>query len=179
MKKGASETKNDFSISERVNHKSEALMKPKSMRGFIFFIIATLVFFEFGNTIRNIAAKYPLDNALFSLVTARNSGGAWNILENHTVFLTVLGFAALLLLAFYVWKKVDFTDREVLLSAVLFSAGILGNTAERLVNGHVIDYIKLKFINFPVFNSFDIMICVGVALYATHLIFGCKQNESK
>ena len=47
-----------------------------------------------------------------------------------------------------------------------FCAGILGNAYERYVYGYVTDFIKINFMNFPVFNLYDILITVGAVLIA-------------
>ena len=70
------------------------------------------------------------------------------------------------------------------MSITLFSSGALGNLIERIQFGYVIDYINLNFINFPVFNMFDIMICLGVFLYFIFVVFDFgkeygNSNKSK
>ena len=53
-----------------------------------------------------------------------------------------------------------------MLTLVCLTSGILGNLTERLTKGYVIDFIKLNFINFAVFNFFDILITVSIVLLA-------------
>jgi len=152
--------------------------KPKSPKAFIFFAIAVAVCFEFGCTIKNIILKTPslfdYENPIFSIVATKNTGGAFGILQNNALLLAVVGIAAVLLAAVYVYKKIDFERKFELMAFILFEGGVLGNVVERLENGHVFDYIKLNFIQFPVFNMFDVMICASVILYAAFLIFGEK-----
>ncbi len=152
--------------------------KPRCLKAFIFFSIASAVCFELGNTIKNIIVKTPslLDysNPVFSIVEAKNTGGAFSILQNNATLLAVFGLVAILLAALYVYKKLDFENKIELLAFTFFTGGVLGNVVERLVYGHVFDYIKLNFIEFPVFNTFDVMISTSVILYAAFLIFGEK-----
>ena len=42
---------------------------------------------------------------------------------------------------------------------------------ERLVDGHVTDYLKLNFIDFPIFNFADVFINIGVILILISLLF--------
>ena len=70
-----------------------------------------------------------------------------------------------------IFKNITFKDKIQLLALTVFSAGTLGNTIERLRFGYVVYYIKLNFIKFPVFNAFDIMICIGICLYCFYLFF--------
>jgi len=152
--------------------------KPRSPKAFIFFAVASAVCFELGNTIKNIIVKTPslLDysNPVFSITAAKNTGSAFSILQNQAVLLAIFGILAILAAAVYVYKKLGFENKIELLVFTFFTGGVLGNAVERLANGYVFDYIKLNFIEFPVFNAFDVMISASVILYAAFLIFGEK-----
>ena len=54
-----------------------------------------------------------------------------------------------------------FSGFELFFTSLLLS-GIFNNMSERIIFGFVRDYIKLNFINFPVFNISDIFINIGV-----------------
>ena len=43
-------------------------------------------------------------------------------------------------------------------------AGSIGNGIDRILNGYVIDFIKIKYVAFPVFNIADIVINIGVLI---------------
>ena len=49
----------------------------------------------------------------------------------------------------------------------LYSLVVLGNGIDRILNGYVIDFIKIKSIDFPVFNIADIVINIGVLILMT------------
>lgn len=91
--------------------------------------------------------------------------------------MALVGIVAILYLIYYVYTEIKFSDKTELLSITLFSAGTLGNLIERLNNGYVLDYIRLNFIDFPVFNAFDIMICTGVLLYVVCVIMDAKKDK--
>ena len=61
-------------------------------------------------------------------------------------------------------------------SVCLITAGALGNMADRIVRGYVIDFIYFSLINFPVFNVADIYICVGIGLFVI-LLFAFYKDE--
>ena len=153
-------------------------LKPASPKAFIFFAIASALCFELGNTIKHIVVKTPslLDysNPIFSIVSAKNTGGAFSILQDKAIVLAAFGIVAILLAALYVYKKLCFENKIEILAFTFFTGGVLGNAIERLAYGYVFDYIKLNFIEFPVFNMFDVMISTSVVLYAAFLIFGEK-----
>ena len=50
-------------------------------------------------------------------------------------------------------------------SAALVLGGGIGNLIDRVLNGEVVDYINLLFMQFAVFNFADICVCVGVGLW--------------
>ena len=52
----------------------------------------------------------------------------------------------------------------------LLCGGILGNLVDRLLHGHVIDFLDFHFGSYvyPTFNVADSGICVGVILYIWH-----------
>ena len=62
----------------------------------------------------------------------------------------------------------------------LIIGGGLGNLYDRLVYGYVIDFIRLDFINFAVFNPADVFVCTGAALAALSVLLSearRKQNH--
>ena len=55
-------------------------------------------------------------------------------------------------------------------SLALVVAGGIGNCIDRLTTGYVVDFIRLTFIDFPVFNVADICVTCGVVLFLIALI---------
>lgn len=156
----------------------------KDKRAFLFYFLMTLIFLDFANQIKVLSynpAVLNYDNFLFSIVHVNNSGGAFSLFQNNAYILACFAVVVLAYIAFYVFKKVTFEDKFTLLSLTLFSAGTLGNLIERIKFNYVVDYIKLNFIDFPIFNSFDIMITVGIALYILFVLFKketVKENKN-
>jgi signal peptidase II len=152
------------------------IKKPKELRAFIFFIVASLCLFEFGRSLKNlftgsyfqiISAKSPY----LSFVYLENTGGAFNILPQFTPLLAFFAFFACGVVAIYVYQELTLKDRLLMGASTLAFGGILGNFIERITQGYVVDYIKLKFVDFAVFNAFDVMICAGAALFCYKIIF--------
>ncbi len=152
----------------------------KDKKACIFYFLMNIILLDFGNQIRKISYSPYLkdfDNPIFSILHVHNTGSAFGLFQNNAIFLSFIGLFAFIVLAFYVFQNIKFSDKITLLALTLFSAGTLGNLIERIQNGYVIDYIKLNFINFPIFNCFDIMISIGVILYICFVLFSKDDKE--
>lgn len=153
----------------------------KDKKAVIFYFLMTLILLDFGNNIKRVFqnpyVSQKLNNAVFSVLFVDNTGSAFGMFKDRAELLSFLGILIIVLITIEVIKNIAFSDKLQLLSLTLFSAGALGNVVERISFGHVVDYIKLNFINFPVFNCFDIMICTGIILYCLYLISDFKNNK--
>ena len=87
------------------------------------------------------------------------------MLENSPYILAIAGTIVILSVVLYVYKNISFNDKIKILFASIFTSGVLGNTVERFANGYVTDYIKLVFIDFPVFNLYDVLITLSVIIF--------------
>jgi signal peptidase II len=102
----------------------------------------------------------------FQIVNVRNSGVAFGLLAGGAglVLAFTLGTLALVLVYFALHS-----DRPGLwLGVGLLSGGALGNLADRLRGGTVIDFFDPPL--WPAFNCADVAIVVGVAIFAAILI---------
>lgn len=146
----------------------------KDKKALIFYFLMTIILFDFGSQIKRLSYNpniSQINNPIFSIVHTNNTGGAFSIFENNALILAVIGLIALAILTYYIYKFVSFEDKFTLLCSTLFAAGTLGNAFERLQYKAVIDYINLNFIDFAVFNAFDIMITLGIIIYFSYSIF--------
>ena len=102
----------------------------------------------------------------FYLVHVGNTGAAWSMFSGQSVLLATLALATLV--AIYFWRHaLGLRDRLAQICFGLLCGGIVGNLADRLMHGHVIDFIDLHFgsYTYPTFNVADSGICLGVLLY--------------
>ena len=109
-----------------------------------------------------------IDDFLY-LVHVGNTGAAWSMFSGQSVFLALL--AAATLVAIVIWRRaLGLQDRIAQLSFGLLCGGIAGNLVDRLLHGHVIDFIDVHFGSYvyPTFNVADSGICVGVIVYLWH-----------
>lgn len=127
---------------------------------YIFFVFANIYLSDF--VVDKLSSGYTIQNSVFSLNYIKNTGAAFNILQDAREILIILSVAALVLLILYVWKHIKKISLKECFFISILSAGIAGNLHERIAYGFVRDYFQLNFINFPVFNISDIFINVGV-----------------
>lgn len=105
----------------------------------------------------------------FRIIHVGNTGAAWSLFAGRSVMLALL--AASTLVAIYYWRHaLGLKERIAQICFGLLCGGIMGNLVDRLVHGHVIDFIDLHFGNYiyPTFNVADSGICVGVLLFLWH-----------
>lgn len=156
------------------------MQNSSSKKAFIFYFLISLVLLDFGNQLRKLSYNPYFEsysNPVFSISHTTNTGSAFGMLANNSLPLAIFAIVTLLFLAYYVYKNITYNNKIELLSITFFSAGALGNLIERLQFGYVVDYIKLNFINFPIFNCFDIMICLGVFLYFIFVLIDSRKEN--
>jgi len=119
-----------------------------------------------------------LDNPIFSIMYVQNQGAAFNIFDGQKIFLIAFAIVAIIGILYYVIKHINnFSCMGLFLVSILIS-GIFNNMIERTMMGYVRDFIKLNFIDFPVFNISDIFINIGVfGLIILLLIRGRFRNS--
>ena len=124
----------------------------------VFFVLFDLFLSE------TIIAKADLitENPVLNIVFVQNQGAAFNILNGCKSFLIAFSAAAVICLIVYAIRHIERMSVFMLFFTSMLVAGIFSNMLERLMFGFVRDYIKLVFVDFPVFNISDIFINIGV-----------------
>ncbi len=106
----------------------------------------------------------------FNIIHTRNPGAAFSLLATadpgwRTAVLLSLSFGAVALVSFLLWRT---ARSEALLRAglALILGGALGNLYDRLLFGHVIDFLDFHLGGFrwPAFNLADSAITIGAFL---------------
>ena len=95
--------------------------------------------------------------AAFSFLSGTGNWGSWFF----------MAFSALMSIALAVWMfTLEKTARLQLIALSLILGGAVGNLIDRILVGHVIDFIELYIgkYHWPVFNVADSAICVGAVL---------------
>ena len=110
----------------------------------------------------NINKLINKDLLIFTIEYIRNYGAAFNILSGSRLFLSLISIISTIILMYFIFIREDKRINKYGLSFIV--AGSIGNGIDRIIYGYVKDFIKIKFINFPVFNIADIAINIGILI---------------
>lgn len=121
---------------------------------------------------------------MVNLTLAYNTGAAFSFLSGagdwHRWFFT--GFSTLMSCVLVVWLMRTPTSARLQLVAIsLILAGAVGNLIDRVLLGHVIDFIDVYYAHYhwPVFNLADSAICLGAFLLLVDMCFQAKFDDKK
>ena len=121
----------------------------------------------------------------FNLTLQYNTGAAFSFLSDaggwQRYFFS--GVALLISVALVIWLyTMPRSDKLLAAALALILGGALGNLWDRLVLGHVVDFISVHYggYYFPAFNIADAAISVGAALMIFDSLFGRQgRKQSK
>ena len=117
----------------------------------------------------------------FNLVNVPNTGAAFGSFKGNNTFFVVISIIAMVVVTvLLVRHRRSDPWRDVSLALLL--AGILGNLTDRLLYGHVIDFLlfnlHIRYADpWPAFNVADSCISVAVVLFIIHS-FGNQKSAS-
>lgn len=118
---------------------------------------------------------------MLNMTLAFNSGAAFSFLSGsgdwHRWFFTGFSGVMSMVLAVWIWRLPQ--GARLQLTAISFIlAGALGNLVDRLLLGHVIDFIDVYYTHYhwPAFNIADSAICIGAFLLFVDMGFQSKQS---
>ncbi|MCR5694659.1 MAG: signal peptidase II [Clostridia bacterium] len=119
-----------------------------------------------------------IDN-FFSIANVHNTGAAWGMLGNATVFLAIL---SIIMAAAVLFVYVQVKPALLKLSTALIFVGAIGNVIDRIRLGYVVDFLHFYnlfgFYNFPCFNVADICVTSGVIGLAIFMIFYASKKRA-
>ncbi len=119
-------------------------------------------------------------SGFFHLVNVTNTGAAFGSFRNNNTFFIVISSIALLIVVVFLLRR---RSRDVWrdVSLALLLAGILGNLTDRLLYGHVIDFLlfdlHIPYAHpWPAFNVADSCISIAVVLFIIQSIWQGKSS---
>ena len=144
---------------------------PKAVRWFVLSALV-IVLDQLSKVYFNGAYQYgevrEVIPGLFNFVLVYNPGAAFSFLADaggwQKFFFTALAFSVSGWLGWQMLRGGQ--SRMMNLAGALIIGGALGNVIDRLIHGHVIDFIQVYYQHYywPAFNLADSAICLGAAL---------------
>ena len=118
----------------------------------------------------------------FNLVNVTNTGAAFGSFKGNNTFFVVISVIALVVVTVLLVRH-NRSDPWRDISLALLLAGILGNLTDRLLYGHVIDFLlfnlHIRYADpWPAFNVADSCISIAVVLFIIHS-FGKKEHPAE
>jgi signal peptidase II len=116
----------------------------------------------------SVGDSWPDASWPIRIMHVKNTGAAFSMLQNQTLFLTVMSVVGLgAILLYFLYRPSDHPLLRFALALQL--GGAIGNLIDRALYGEVTDFFK--FPRFAVFNVADSAISVGVATVVIFLLF--------
>ncbi|WP_413518926.1 signal peptidase II [Psychrobacter glacincola] len=136
-----------------------------------------------ANTKLTFLEPVPVIEPFLNWTLAYNYGAAFSFLADaggwQKWFFAGLALLMSLFLIGYL-AKAPRQAKLLSLGLALVLGGAVGNLIDRLLHGHVIDFIHVHYADvwhYPIFNIADIGICIGVALIVIDMLFLEKKRE--
>jgi signal peptidase II len=156
----------------------------------IFYVYALLVFGLDQLTKYLIVQKMELHEAIpvigdfFQIVSHRNRGAAFGILQNQRWFFLVITIVILVGIVWFLQKLIREKQKRLLPFALsLLLGGAIGNFIDRALHGEVVDFLQFhfSFVNYtyPIFNVADMGIVIGVALIFLDSILDWRKERRR
>lgn len=129
--------------------------------------------FAIKGTLR-LGESWPSEG-LIRLTHGSNTGTAFGLLPNQTLFLIIASIIAIGFLAYF-YRAYALPSPLLRLAIGLQLGGAFGNLFDRVAFGAVTDFIDVGW--WPIFNIADSSICVGMAtLVIVMLLFDGKRGD--
>lgn len=160
-------------------------------RAFSWYLLALIVLIVdqwtkwLAETNLNFLDPVPVIEPFLNWTLAYNYGAAFSFLSDaggwQKWFFSGLALVMSLFLIIYL-VKVPRKAKLLSTGLALVLGGALGNLIDRLLHGHVIDFIHVHYADvwhYPIFNIADIGICIGVALIVIDMLFLESKRNAK
>ena len=109
-----------------------------------------------------------LIHGVLSLTHIRNTGAAWSMMAGKTWFLIGMPLIIIVFALGFIYKNRRGSKLGLISMAMVLGGGI-GNLIDRIRLKEVVDYIRVDFINFPIFNFADICVVIGAVLFCIYM----------
>lgn len=159
-------------------------MKRKTVINLIWQILLTVLVVVVDRAVKLHIVKNCIVGEIFGhiphiadFIYVKNTGAAFSVLSNNTMLLTAISVVFLIAIIVYkiIRKPQHFMEN---LALVLFFAGGLGNAIDRIQYKFVVDFIDIKWFDFPVFNIADMAVVGGAIAAIIFVLFFDKEKKN-
>ena len=158
------------------------IIKDKNiLKDFIFWPTIVVVFL-LDQLSKNIVTNIFKDGKIWPeespirLAYVTNTGSAFGLFQNATLFLTIASIIGICFLFYLYYYKAN--SKPILRFALgLMVGGALGNLFDRVYQGYVVDFIGVGW--WPWFNIADSSVSVGTFILVTVLLIFDKSKQTK
>ncbi|MDH3647910.1 MAG: signal peptidase II [Gammaproteobacteria bacterium] len=122
--------------------------------------------------------------SLLDITRLHNTGAAFSLFANmggwQRWFFVVLGLSVGLLILFWLLRLRVPQQRMLVAGLALILGGAIGNVIDRLIYGHVVDFIHVHYgtLYWPAFNVADSAITIGAILLIIDTILDVRRGDS-
>ena len=130
----------------------------------------------FFSELLSFGESLPVIRNVLHMTLVHNTGIAFGFFKNQGIVFIVIPIIAVFLLIFnlyYYRQNNEVLSRVYIVAFSLILGGAIGNLIDRIVYGHVIDFIDFRV--WPVFNIADSAITIGAIMIA----FKCFRLSAK
>lgn len=150
-------------------------------------IILAVILFIIDQATKYIALTKlkPLGSVTFidgfmDFTFVENRGAAFGILNGRVWLLLVIAAVICIVIIAAMLKMPNTKEYKWLKwSLMLILAGAIGNVADRLFRGYVVDFFEFTFIKWPVFNMADIYVVIGTIVMAVLVLLVIKDDKEE
>lgn len=150
-----------------------------SVIGAALLVVVDQLIKQWANVVLQPVGAIPVLPGIVELRYILNDGMAFSMLAGKQTLLIIMTSIMLVcVLALLLLRKMGPWER---VSWMLILGGGVGNLIDRVLNGEVVDYINVLFMNFAVFNFADICITTGVIMLVLWVLYDSfkKDKEEK
>jgi signal peptidase II len=123
----------------------------------------------------SLGQSSPIIKNIFHLSLVHNTGAAFGIFKNQTLFFILTSVVAIMLILFNLKNShLSKQPRIYQIALSLILGGALGNLIDRLRFGYVVDFLDFRI--WPVFNIADSCVTIGAILLAYSILREAKSN---
>lgn len=125
---------------------------------------------------------YVILDGVFELLYSENRGAAFGIMQGRQGIFFLIGVAVLIVAAYAMYRLPAWKHHRyhwIKICVILITAGAIGNMADRVSQGYVVDFLYFSLINFPIFNVADIYVTVATGLLIVLMFFYYSEEDLK